>query len=39
MDFGIRPTMAIAANNFEEAKALIDRGIASDNTHPQGTAY
>lgn len=39
LDFGIRPTMAIAANNFEEAKALIDRGMASDNSHPQGTAY
>ena len=31
--------MAIAADTFEEAKALIDRGVASDNTHPQGTAY
>ncbi len=39
LDFGIRPTMAIAATNFQDAKALIDRGIASDNTHPQGTAY
>ncbi|MDJ0507847.1 MAG: TIGR03790 family protein [Crocosphaera sp.] len=38
-DFGIRPTMAIAARSFEEAKALIDRGVASDNSHPQGTAY
>ncbi|MDJ0599699.1 MAG: TIGR03790 family protein [Crocosphaera sp.] len=39
LDFGIRPTMAIAATSFEEAKALIDRGLASDNTHPPGTAY
>ena len=39
LDFGIRPTMAIAATSFEEAKALIDRGIASDKSHPQGTAY
>lgn len=39
LDFGIRPTMTIAATSFEEAKALIDRGVASDNTHPQGTAY
>ncbi|MEA5512357.1 TIGR03790 family protein [Crocosphaera sp. UHCC 0190] len=38
-DFGIRPTMAIAAQNFEEAKALIDRGVAADHTYPQGTAY
>lgn len=36
---GIRPTMAIAAANFEEAKALIDRGVKSDGTRPQGTAY
>ncbi len=35
----IRPTMAIAATTFEQAKALIDRGIASDGTAPRGTAY
>lgn len=29
-DFGIRPTMAIAADNFPDAKALIDRGVKSD---------
>ena len=29
-DLGIRPTMLIAATNFEDAKALIDRGVASD---------
>ncbi|MDJ0843870.1 TIGR03790 family protein [Crocosphaera sp.] len=39
IDFGIRPTMAITATTFTEAKALIDRGVNSDNTHPQGTAY
>ncbi len=38
-DFGMRPTMAIAATSFKQAKALIDRGIASDNTHPPGTAW
>ncbi|ACK67785.1 conserved hypothetical protein [Rippkaea orientalis PCC 8801] len=38
-DFGIRTTMAIAATNFEQAKQLIDRGVASDATYPQGTAY
>jgi uncharacterized protein (TIGR03790 family) len=37
--FRIRPTMAIAATNFAKAKALIDRGIASDGTAPSGTAY
>ncbi|MBW9259855.1 MAG: TIGR03790 family protein [Candidatus Thiodiazotropha sp. (ex. Lucinisca nassula)] len=38
-DLSIRPSITIAANNFSEAKALIDRGIASDGTLPQGTAY
>jgi uncharacterized protein (TIGR03790 family) len=34
-----RPTMMIAANSLEEAKALIDRGIAADNSWPRGGAY
>ncbi len=34
-----RPSMALAGNNFAEVKALIDRGISSDYSHPQGTAY
>lgn len=34
-----RPTMALAGENFTEVKKLIDRGIASDYSHPQGTAY
>lgn len=38
-DYGIRPTIAIAAENFPEAKALIDRGVLSDETLPSGTAY
>jgi uncharacterized protein (TIGR03790 family) len=37
--FGIRPTMAIAGTSFEQAKELIDRGIRSDGTFPEGTAY
>lgn len=37
--YGWRPTMALAAENFSEAKKLIDRGIAADFTHPQGSAY
>lgn len=37
--FRIRPTMAIAATTFAQAKALIDRGVAADGTHPTGTAY
>lgn len=38
-DFKMRPTMSIAATDFLEAKALIDRGIASDGSRPKGTAY
>ena len=37
--FGIRPTMLIAARSYEQARELIDRGIASDGTAPRGTAY
>jgi uncharacterized protein (TIGR03790 family) len=29
-DFAIRPTMLLAAENFAQAKALIDRGVAAD---------
>lgn len=36
---GIRPTMAIAATSFDEARALIDRGVAADARMPLGTAY
>ncbi len=35
----IRPSMSIAALSFEQAKALIDRGVESDGTFPSGTAY
>src|SRR5258706_8268848 len=35
----MRPTMAIAAVSFEQAKALIDRGVESDGSSPSGTAY
>ena len=38
-DFKIRPTMALAGTNLEAVKALIDRGIASDDSHPAGTGY
>ena len=38
-DFAMRPTMALAATDFAQAKALIDRGIASDGSRPSGTAY
>lgn len=35
----MRPAMAIAATTFEQAKALIDRGIISDGSYPTATAY
>lgn len=35
----IRPSMMLAATSFAAAKALIDRGLASDGTRPPGTAY
>jgi uncharacterized protein (TIGR03790 family) len=35
----IRPTIMLAATNFEQAKQLIDRGVAADETFPTGTAY
>lgn len=38
-NFAMRPSMALAAKNFVDAKALIDRGIASDGSRPTGTAY
>ncbi len=38
-DFKVRPSMVIAADTFEQAKALIDRGVAADGTRPPGTAY
>lgn len=38
-ELGIRPAMALAATTLEQAKALIDRGVASDGTRPDGTAY
>lgn len=36
---GMRPAMVIAAANMNQARALIDRGVASDGTHPEGSAY
>jgi uncharacterized protein (TIGR03790 family) len=38
-DLGIRPAMALAASSLEQAKALIDRGVAADGTRPPGSAY
>ncbi len=38
-DFNMRPAMMLAAYTVDQAKALIDRGIASDGTYPNGSAY
>lgn len=38
-NFKLRPTMALAGTNFEEVKELIDRGLKSDDTRPEGTGY
>ena len=38
-DFGWRPTIMLAGETFADVKALIDRGIASDHTNPEGTGY
>ena len=35
----MRPAMALAASSLEDAKALIDRGVASDGIRPAGSAY
>ncbi len=39
VDFRVRPAMLLAARDFDQARRLIDRGIASDGTAPRGTAY
>jgi len=38
-DLRLRPTMSVAAASFEQAKALIDRGVRADASRPSGTAY
>lgn len=38
-DYRLRPAMMLAGTSFEEIKALIDRGIASDQSFPKGHAY
>ena len=38
-DYQMRPTMMLAATNFIEAKALIDRGVMADETFPEETGY
>jgi uncharacterized protein (TIGR03790 family) len=38
-DHDWRPSMMLAGETFAAVKALIDRGVAADSTHPDGTAY
>ena len=38
-DHKIRPAMLLAGDNVESAKRLIDRGLRSDETWPEGKAY
>lgn len=38
-DFGLRPTMSLAALDFERARELIDRGVAADGSMQKGKAY
>ncbi len=38
-DFKWRPTMTLAGKTFEDVKQVIDRGVASDYSQPQGSAY
>lgn len=37
--YQMRPTMSLAAASVDAAKQLIDRGVASDGSNPDGTAY
>ena len=37
--YKIRPSMSLAAATVDQAKKLIDRGVASDKQNPDGTAY
>ncbi|MBY0483278.1 MAG: TIGR03790 family protein [Nitrosomonas sp.] len=39
IDYKLRPAMMLAGTSFEHVKALIDRGIASDHSFPNGQAY
>ncbi len=38
-DHKLRPAMMLAGKDFEQIKALVDRGLAADYSHPDGTAY
>lgn len=38
-DLAFRPAMTLPATTIEEAKAIIDHGVAADGSSPKGTAY
>ena len=38
-DHGIRPAMVLAGVTEPDIRALVDRGVAADNTFPSGTGY
>ncbi len=38
-DLKLRPAMLLAARDEAEGRALIERGIAADGSHPRGSAY
>jgi len=38
-DHGIRPSMMLAAKDATNAKALVDRGVAADDTFPTGNGW
>ena len=38
-DFNWRPTIMLAGESLKSVEELIDRGVAADGTHPDGTAY
>ena len=38
-ELNIRPTMMLAGSSLQQVYAMIDRGVASDHTKPEGTAY
>lgn len=38
-DLAFRPAMTLPATTLDEAKAIVDHGVASDDTSPKGSAY
>ena len=38
-EYGIRPSMMLAGGSVAQVKAMIDRGVASDASMPEATAY